>query len=150
MHTGEKYPTLTSSNRGWYSALASHLKIRYLADPWFNLKVCMQSVKSITLRKSRRYTAFTSLLVLLLLLLPCFRADNSPYSRLYGLGDLVPSTHVNSRGMAGFRCFRRLFSGLQPGFLRLFSDQAVRPNQKLTTEERYWMWESKKKKKTGT
>ena len=29
-----------------------------------------------------------------------FSQDNSPYSR-YGLGDIVPSTNVNSRGMGG-------------------------------------------------
>src|SRR6218665_3873836 len=33
-------------------------------------------------------------------LLPAFSQDNSPYSR-YGLGDLVPGTNANSRGMGG-------------------------------------------------
>jgi hypothetical protein len=32
--------------------------------------------------------------------LPAFSQDNSPYTR-YGLGDLVPSTNINSRGMGG-------------------------------------------------
>ena len=31
---------------------------------------------------------------------PAFSQDNSPYSR-YGLGDIVPSTNINSRGMGG-------------------------------------------------
>ncbi len=32
--------------------------------------------------------------------LPAFSQDNSPYTR-YGLGDIVPSTNINSRGMGG-------------------------------------------------
>jgi hypothetical protein len=43
------------------------------------------------------------LLVSILLIIsftPAFSQDNSPYSR-YGLGDIVPSTNINSRGMGG-------------------------------------------------
>lgn len=36
----------------------------------------------------------------LLLSMPAVAQDNSPYSR-YGLGDVVPSTNINSRGMGG-------------------------------------------------
>ena len=42
----------------------------------------------------------TLLLVLLIPFTPVSGQDNSPYSR-YGIGDLVPSTHVNTRAMAG-------------------------------------------------
>jgi hypothetical protein len=38
--------------------------------------------------------------VFLLQSLPAFSQDNSPYSR-YGIGDLLPSTHVINRGMGG-------------------------------------------------
>ena len=31
---------------------------------------------------------------------PAFSQDNSPYSR-YGIGDIVPSTNINSRAMGG-------------------------------------------------
>ena len=41
---------------------------------------------------------FTGLI--LVSFLPAFSQDNSPYTR-YGLGDLVPSTNVNSRSMGG-------------------------------------------------
>jgi hypothetical protein len=41
---------------------------------------------------------FTGLIIVSFL--PAFSQDNSPYTR-YGLGDLVPSTNVNSRGMGG-------------------------------------------------
>lgn len=62
----------------------------------------MLSVKSITPKKIKTlYCFFLTLLVLLFTaFIPVSAQDNSPYSR-YGLGDLVPSTHVNSRGMAG-------------------------------------------------
>ncbi len=50
--------------------------------------------------------AFSPLLIACCL--PAFSQDNSPYSR-YGLGDIVPSTNVNSRGMgsisAGYNDF---------------------------------------------
>lgn len=42
----------------------------------------------------------TFLIGFLALALPALAQDNSPYSR-YGIGDLTPSTHINSRGMAG-------------------------------------------------
>lgn len=38
--------------------------------------------------------------LLIVFCLPAFSQDNSPYSR-YGLGDIVPSTNINSRGMGG-------------------------------------------------
>lgn len=62
----------------------------------------MQSVKSITPKKIKTlYCLWPTFLVLLFIAyLPASAQDNSPYSR-YGLGDLVPSTHVSSRGMAG-------------------------------------------------
>src|SRR5436190_21200690 len=44
-----------------------------------------------------------SVLVIVLVLINSTRSvsqDNSPYSR-YGLGDIVPSTNINSRGMGG-------------------------------------------------
>jgi hypothetical protein len=41
---------------------------------------------------------FALSVVLIAFLLPAFSQDNSPYTR-YGLGDIVPSTNVNSRGM---------------------------------------------------
>src|SRR5689334_4017661 len=41
---------------------------------------------------------FTGLIIVSFL--PAFSQDNSPYTR-YGLGDIVPSTNVNSRGMGG-------------------------------------------------
>lgn len=42
--------------------------------------------------------SFSSLLVMFFL--PVLSQDNSPYTR-FGLGDLVPSTNINSRGMGG-------------------------------------------------
>jgi hypothetical protein len=41
---------------------------------------------------------FTGLIIVSFL--PAFSQDNSPYTR-YGLGDIVPSTNINSRGMGG-------------------------------------------------
>ncbi|MGK2861258.1 MAG: hypothetical protein ACSLE0_04955 [Chitinophagaceae bacterium] len=60
----------------------------------------MPSAKLIT---SKRIKGLAVLQVVFSLVLagfvfPSFSQDNSPYSR-YGLGDLVPSTNVNSRGM---------------------------------------------------
>lgn len=43
---------------------------------------------------------FTFLVVLFTALEPAFSQDNSPYSR-YGIGDLVPTSHINNRGMGG-------------------------------------------------
>ncbi len=40
------------------------------------------------------------ILVFLLSSSTVFAQDNSPYSR-YGLGDLVPGTHINNRAMGG-------------------------------------------------
>ncbi len=39
-------------------------------------------------------------IILIALVFPAFSQDNSPYTR-YGIGDLVPSTNINSRGMGG-------------------------------------------------
>jgi hypothetical protein len=67
----------------------------------------MLSVKSIIPKKINalylKRTALSSVLVALFFTLPgghLMAQDNSPYSR-YGIGDLVPSTNVSSRGMAG-------------------------------------------------
>lgn len=69
----------------------------------------MPSVKSITRKNinllrylsSPKYrVGFSAGIVLFALLQPAFAQDNSPYTR-YGLGDLVPSTNVSSRGMGG-------------------------------------------------
>lgn len=38
--------------------------------------------------------------ILIAFFLPVFSQDNSPYTR-YGLGDIVPSTNINMRGMGG-------------------------------------------------
>jgi hypothetical protein len=62
----------------------------------------MPSAKSTTSKKINVLgvlrIAFCSILIALTL--PVFSQDNSPYSR-YGLGDVVPSTNVNGRGMGG-------------------------------------------------
>jgi len=64
----------------------------------------MLSAKSIIFKKIKALgahqflTAFVVFVLLITGSLPVFSQDNSPYSR-YGLGDLVPSTNVNSRGM---------------------------------------------------
>jgi hypothetical protein len=39
-------------------------------------------------------------IILIALFFPAFSQDNSPYTR-YGIGDIVPSTNINSRGMGG-------------------------------------------------
>jgi len=62
----------------------------------------MQLVKLITPKRIKTLHCF-SLTILVLLFTafqPVFSQDNSPYSR-YGIGDLVPPTHVLSRGMGG-------------------------------------------------
>ncbi|MDP4264736.1 MAG: hypothetical protein Q8941_19570 [Bacteroidota bacterium] len=43
---------------------------------------------------------FSFSFILIAFFFPAFSQDNSPYSR-YGLGDLVPSTNMNTRGMGG-------------------------------------------------
>ncbi len=48
----------------------------------------------------RKVIRFVLLFVVSASAMPVFAQDNSPYTR-YGLGDLVPSTNVNSRGMGG-------------------------------------------------
>lgn len=61
----------------------------------------MQLVKLITPKKTntlRRILQFTFSIILITLWSPVFSQDNSPYTR-YGLGDIVPSTNINSRGM---------------------------------------------------
>lgn len=62
----------------------------------------MQLVKSITLKKIKTLRCLfgTFLVFFCAAFLPVFGQDNSPYSR-YGIGDLVPPTHVNSRSMGG-------------------------------------------------
>ena len=64
----------------------------------------MPSVKLIISKRTNKLTARSSLLSILISSLVLFSfitvsgQDNSPYSR-YGLGDIVPSTNINSRGM---------------------------------------------------
>ena len=64
----------------------------------------MPSVKLIISKKINelvtRSPGFTILLICLILFISfnAYSQDNSPYSR-YGLGDIVPSTNINSRGM---------------------------------------------------
>jgi len=64
----------------------------------------MPSVKLIITKKTNKLTASPSWLsilitsVVLCLVLSVSAQDNSPYSR-YGLGDIVPSTNINSRAM---------------------------------------------------
>ena len=63
----------------------------------------MLLVKSITPKKTnalRNIFCFTFCLLIIGICSPAFAQDNSPYSR-YGLGDLVPSTNINSRAMGG-------------------------------------------------
>ncbi|HLG38685.1 MAG TPA: hypothetical protein VI461_03415, partial [Chitinophagaceae bacterium] len=48
----------------------------------------------------RRILHFTFSVVFLAFLSPVFAQDNSPYTR-YGLGDIVPSTNINTRGLGG-------------------------------------------------
>jgi hypothetical protein len=63
----------------------------------------MLSVKLITSKRinvlAGQRIAFS--VILIACCFPAFSQDNSPYSR-YGLGDMVPSTNVNSRGMGSF------------------------------------------------
>lgn len=62
----------------------------------------MQLVKLITPKRINalrvKWTAF--LILFFTAFQPAFSQDNSPYSR-YGIGDLVPPTSINSRGMGG-------------------------------------------------
>lgn len=62
----------------------------------------MPSAKLITSKKINvlgvHRVAFS--VILIACCFPAFSQDNSPYSR-YGLGDIVPSTNVNGRGMGG-------------------------------------------------
>lgn len=62
----------------------------------------MPLVKLITPKRINVLGVFRFLFSLLLtaVFIPGISQDNSPYSR-YGLGDIVPSTNVNSRGMGG-------------------------------------------------
>jgi len=62
----------------------------------------MPLANSITPKRINKLGVFRFSLSVLLTtaLLPAFSQDNSPYSR-YGLGDLVPGTNANSRGMGG-------------------------------------------------
>ncbi|HET9429765.1 MAG TPA: hypothetical protein VFO70_01255 [Chitinophagaceae bacterium] len=67
----------------------------------------MQLVKSITPKRINalylKPTALSSILVVFVFLsfsLNLRAQDNSPYTR-YGIGDIVPSTNINSRGMGG-------------------------------------------------
>lgn len=62
----------------------------------------MLLVKSITPKKIKTLHCLSLTLLVLLFagFSPVFAQDNSPYSR-YGIGDLTPGTHINTRGMAG-------------------------------------------------
>src|SRR5688572_32096522 len=62
----------------------------------------MQLVKLITRKRIKTLYCFSITLILLVTgtFSPVFSQDNSPYSR-YGIGDLVPTTNIISRGMGG-------------------------------------------------
>ena len=62
----------------------------------------MQLVKLITPKKIKTLRGLQGTFVILILTAfsPVFGQDNSPYSR-YGVGDLVPSTHIINRAMGG-------------------------------------------------
>lgn len=62
----------------------------------------MQLVKSTTPKKTKAlHCVYLTILVLLSTAFnPAFSQDNSPYSR-YGIGDLVPQSHLINRGMGG-------------------------------------------------
>src|SRR5258706_13124384 len=62
----------------------------------------MQLVKLITLKKINVLHVSRLALSGLFFIVhaTAFSQDNSPYSR-YGIGDLVPPTHINGRGMGG-------------------------------------------------
>lgn len=62
----------------------------------------MQLVKLITPKIINTLRGFylTLLVLLFTAVSPVFSQDNSPYSR-YGIGDLVPPTHITNRGMGG-------------------------------------------------
>ncbi|MGQ0738916.1 MAG: hypothetical protein ACT4OJ_07660 [Bacteroidota bacterium] len=94
----------------------------------------MQLVKSITLKKIKTLRCFflTFLVSFSAAFTPAFSQDNSPYSR-YGIGDLVPSTHINTRGMAG----------ISAGYIDALSINFNNPASYSAFEA--WM-ESKKKK----
>src|SRR5689334_23821511 len=62
----------------------------------------MRLAKSITLKRINVLGGlrFSFTTVILLSFIPVFSQDNSPYSR-YGLGNQVPTSNINSRGMGG-------------------------------------------------
>ena len=62
----------------------------------------MQLVKLITPKRinALRVNFVAFLIIFFTAFQPAFSQDNSPYSR-YGIGDLVPGTSINSRGMGG-------------------------------------------------
>ncbi len=62
----------------------------------------MQLVKLITPKiiNALHSKKWTFVILILAAVTPAFSQDNSPYSR-YGIGDLVPSTNIINRGMAG-------------------------------------------------
>ena len=63
----------------------------------------MRLAKLITPKKTnalRRIFQFTLSILFIALWSPVFSQDNSPYSR-YGLGDMVPTTNINTRAMGG-------------------------------------------------
>ncbi len=62
----------------------------------------MQLVKLITPKRINTLRCFCLAFVVLFsgILCPAFSQDNSPYSR-YGIGDLVPTSNIISRGMGG-------------------------------------------------
>ena len=62
----------------------------------------MQLVKLITPKRinTLRVKLAAFLILFFSAFQPAFSQDNSPYSR-YGIGDLVPPTNINSRGLGG-------------------------------------------------
>ena len=62
----------------------------------------MRLVKLITVKRINTLRAISPAILIVFLVSsnPSFSQDNSPYSR-FGIGDLVPQSHILSRGMAG-------------------------------------------------
>src|SRR6187200_2987000 len=76
--------------------LSTILKTRYLQTLISFLKGCMLSAKKIMLKKF----GLVALIITFGGSLVQAQKENSPYSR-YGIGDLVPSQNILTRGMGG-------------------------------------------------
>src|SRR5689334_16424152 len=62
----------------------------------------MRLAKLITPKRIKTLHCFSLAFLVLFFMssMPAFSQDNSPYSR-YGIGDLVPTSNINTRGMGG-------------------------------------------------